>query len=142
MERKECVPKESIPWYPTVDENIAELSEKLNFDIVNVTIETKPWHGIPRERIHWNPTVNENICIGCRTCITGCSRLVYRYDFGKNKAVVYDPLKKEELKASVESYLNNYEYIVDSKIKAGPKNLILYLKPASDNDKLKDFIPG
>ena len=147
----------------------------------------KPWHGVPREKIHWNPTVDENVCIGCGTCVTGCSRLVYRYDFEKNKAVVYDPLnclvgcttcanvcpvnaisfppleivdslisqvsvhhsieddligRKEELKAPVENYLNKYEYIVDSKIKAGPKNLIVYLKPLSDNDKLKDFIPG
>lgn len=53
---------------------------------------TKPWHGIPREEIHWNPTVLEDACIGCGTCVTGCSRLVYRFDFDRKKAVVVDPL--------------------------------------------------
>lgn len=53
---------------------------------------TKPWHGIPRETIAWNPSVNEDLCIGCATCVTGCSRLVYRYDFDRKKAVVVDPL--------------------------------------------------
>lgn len=52
----------------------------------------KPWHGLQREKIHWNPTVDENVCIECGTCVTGCSRLVYRFDFEKNKSVVYDPL--------------------------------------------------
>lgn len=52
----------------------------------------KPWHGIPREEIHWNPTVIEDACIGCGTCVTGCSRLVYRYDFERKKPVVVDPL--------------------------------------------------
>ena len=52
----------------------------------------KPWHGIPREEIHWNPTINEAVCIGCGTCVTGCGRLVYRFDFQRMKAVVYDPL--------------------------------------------------
>ncbi len=53
---------------------------------------TKPWHGIPREEIDWHPTIDENACIGCGTCVTGCSRLVYRFDYSKNKAVVADPL--------------------------------------------------
>ncbi len=53
---------------------------------------SKPWHGIPRESIHWNPTVNTDACIGCGTCVTGCSRLVYRYDYDHRKAVVVDPL--------------------------------------------------
>ena len=53
---------------------------------------TKPWHGIPREAIAWNPTVLEEACIGCGTCVTGCNRLVYRYDFDHRKAVVADPL--------------------------------------------------
>jgi CDP-4-dehydro-6-deoxyglucose reductase len=53
---------------------------------------TKPWHGVPREEIHWNPTIVEEACIGCGTCVTGCSRLVYRYDFDHRKAVVVDPL--------------------------------------------------
>lgn len=53
---------------------------------------TKPWHGVPREQIHWNPTVVEEACIGCGTCVTGCSRLVYRYDFERRKAVVADLL--------------------------------------------------
>ncbi|TAK84612.1 MAG: 4Fe-4S dicluster domain-containing protein [Betaproteobacteria bacterium] len=53
---------------------------------------TKPWHGVPREQIHWNPTVIEEACIGCGTCVTGCSRLVYRFDFDRKKAVVVDPL--------------------------------------------------
>ena len=52
----------------------------------------KPWHGIPRERITWNPTVHDDACIGCGTCVTGCSRLVYRYDFERQKATVADPL--------------------------------------------------
>ena len=53
---------------------------------------TKPWHGVPREQIHWNPTIVEEACIGCGTCVTGCSRLVYRYDFEHRKAKVADPL--------------------------------------------------
>lgn len=52
---------------------------------------TKPWHGIPRDQINWNPTVHEDVCIGCGTCVTGCSRLVYRYDFEKQKPVVAVP---------------------------------------------------
>ncbi|MFN3712794.1 MAG: FAD-binding oxidoreductase [Alcanivoracaceae bacterium] len=52
----------------------------------------KPWHGVPREEIHWNPSVVDDACIGCGTCVTGCSRLVYRYDFERKKAVVVDPL--------------------------------------------------
>lgn len=53
---------------------------------------TKPWHGVPREQIQWNPTVDADACIGCGTCVTGCSRLVYRYDYALEKAVVDDPL--------------------------------------------------
>jgi CDP-4-dehydro-6-deoxyglucose reductase len=53
---------------------------------------TKPWHGVPREKISWNPTINEDACIGCGTCVTGCSRLVYRFDFESKKPVVVDPL--------------------------------------------------
>jgi len=53
---------------------------------------TKPWHGVPRESIHWNPSVLEEACIGCGTCVTGCSRLVYRFDFERKKPVVVDPL--------------------------------------------------
>jgi CDP-4-dehydro-6-deoxyglucose reductase len=53
---------------------------------------TKPWHGVPREEIVWYPTVNEDACIGCGTCVTGCSRLVYRYDYERRKAVVADPI--------------------------------------------------
>ncbi|HVB58962.1 MAG TPA: FAD-binding oxidoreductase [Candidatus Acidoferrales bacterium] len=53
---------------------------------------TKPWHGVPREQIHWNPTILEDACIGCGTCVTGCSRLVYRFDFERKKPVVIDPL--------------------------------------------------
>jgi CDP-4-dehydro-6-deoxyglucose reductase len=53
---------------------------------------TKPWHGVPREEIQWFPTVSADACIGCGTCVTGCSRLVYRYDFEDRKAVVVDPL--------------------------------------------------
>ena len=52
----------------------------------------KPWHGITREEIDWHPTINEEACIGCGTCVTGCGRLVYRFDFTKKKAVVGDPL--------------------------------------------------
>ncbi|MDP3961259.1 MAG: hypothetical protein Q8Q26_14575 [Pseudorhodobacter sp.] len=40
----------------------------------------KPCHGIPREGIHWNPSILGDVCIGCGTCVTGCSRLVYRFD--------------------------------------------------------------
>jgi CDP-4-dehydro-6-deoxyglucose reductase len=53
---------------------------------------TKPWHGVPREEIVWFPTVLKDACIGCGTCVTGCSRLVYRYDYEHRKAVVADPL--------------------------------------------------
>jgi CDP-4-dehydro-6-deoxyglucose reductase len=53
---------------------------------------TKPWHGVPREQIHWNPRIVEDACIGCGTCVTGCSRLVYRFDFERKKPVVIDPL--------------------------------------------------
>lgn len=53
---------------------------------------TKPWHGVPRESIYWNPTIIEEACIGCGTCVTGCSRLVYRFDFERKKPVVVDPL--------------------------------------------------
>jgi CDP-4-dehydro-6-deoxyglucose reductase len=53
---------------------------------------TKPWHGVPREQIVWNPRVDDEVCIGCGTCVTGCSRLVYRFDFERKKAVVVDPL--------------------------------------------------
>jgi CDP-4-dehydro-6-deoxyglucose reductase len=52
----------------------------------------KPWHGVPREQINWNPTVVEDACIGCGTCVTGCSRLVYRFDYERKKSVVVDPL--------------------------------------------------
>jgi CDP-4-dehydro-6-deoxyglucose reductase len=53
---------------------------------------TKPWHGVPRETIDWHPTVNADACIGCGTCVTGCSRMVYRYDYEQRKSVVADPL--------------------------------------------------
>jgi CDP-4-dehydro-6-deoxyglucose reductase len=53
---------------------------------------TKPWHGVPRDQIQWNPSVIEDACIGCGTCVTGCSRLVYRFDFNRKKPVVVDPL--------------------------------------------------
>ncbi|MEX2160094.1 MAG: FAD-binding oxidoreductase [Dehalococcoidia bacterium] len=53
---------------------------------------TKPWHGVLREAIEWHPTVDVNACIGCGTCVTGCSRMVYRYDFDNRKPVVADPL--------------------------------------------------
>ncbi|MDA8074610.1 MAG: FAD-binding oxidoreductase [Actinomycetota bacterium] len=52
----------------------------------------KPWHGIPREEIEWHPSVDDDACIGCGTCVTGCSRKVYRFDFARKKAVVADPL--------------------------------------------------
>ena len=52
----------------------------------------KPWHGIPREQIDWHPTVDAEACIGCGMCVTGCGRLVYRFDYDAKKAVVVDPL--------------------------------------------------
>lgn len=52
----------------------------------------KPWHGVPREAIVWHPAVDEAACIGCGTCVTGCSRLVYRFDYERRKPVVADPL--------------------------------------------------
>jgi CDP-4-dehydro-6-deoxyglucose reductase, E3 len=53
---------------------------------------TKPWHGIPREEIDWHPTVDADACIGCGNCVTSCGRLVYRFDFDTEKAVVVEPL--------------------------------------------------
>jgi len=53
---------------------------------------TKPWHGINREEISWNPAVDEELCIGCGLCITGCGRMVYRFDYERNKPVVTVPL--------------------------------------------------
>ena len=53
---------------------------------------TKLWHGVPRVQIDWHPTVIEEACIGCGTCVTGCSWLVCRFDFERKKAVVVDPL--------------------------------------------------
>lgn len=52
---------------------------------------TKPWHGIARQEIHWNPTIVGDVCIGCETCVTGCSRLVCRFEFERKKPVVYAP---------------------------------------------------
>jgi CDP-4-dehydro-6-deoxyglucose reductase len=52
----------------------------------------KPWHGVPREEIDWFPTVNEDVCIGCGTCVVGCGRQVYRFDFERKKAVTADPM--------------------------------------------------
>jgi CDP-4-dehydro-6-deoxyglucose reductase len=52
----------------------------------------KPWHGVPREEIDWWPTVNEDVCIGCGTCVVGCGRQVYKFDFERKKAVVADPM--------------------------------------------------
>ncbi|MGC1817888.1 MAG: hypothetical protein WA900_09560 [Casimicrobiaceae bacterium] len=51
---------------------------------------TGPWHGVPREEIHWNPNVVADACIGCGTCVTGCSRMVYRFDFDRKKSVAVD----------------------------------------------------
>ena len=53
---------------------------------------SKPWHGVPKDQINWHPTVLEEACIGCGTCVTGCSRLVYRFDFERKKPVVVDPM--------------------------------------------------
>jgi CDP-4-dehydro-6-deoxyglucose reductase len=53
---------------------------------------SKPWHGIAREEIPWHPTVDEDVCIGCGTCVVSCSRVVYRFDFERKKAIVADPL--------------------------------------------------
>ena len=50
---------------------------------------TKPWHGVPRDQIQWNPSIIEEACIGCGTCVTGCSRLVYRFDFDRKGPVVF-----------------------------------------------------
>jgi CDP-4-dehydro-6-deoxyglucose reductase len=52
----------------------------------------KPWHGIPRAEIPWHPTVDPDVCIGCGTCVVSCSRVVYRFDFERKKAVVADPM--------------------------------------------------
>jgi len=51
----------------------------------------KPWHGIQREEIRWNPEVDEELCIGCGMCVTGCGRMVYRFDYEKKKPVVAAP---------------------------------------------------
>jgi len=52
----------------------------------------RPWHGIPREQIDWHPTVDVDACIGCGTCVTGCTRMVYRFDYEAKKAVPVDLL--------------------------------------------------
>ncbi len=53
---------------------------------------TKPWRGIPRELIQWNPRIEEEIRIGCGMCVTGCGRMVYKFNFEKKKPVVVNPL--------------------------------------------------
>jgi CDP-4-dehydro-6-deoxyglucose reductase, E3 len=53
---------------------------------------TQPWHGIPREEIDWHPIVDVDACIGCGNCVTSCGRLVYQFDFDREKAVVAEPL--------------------------------------------------
>jgi ferredoxin len=53
---------------------------------------TKPWRGIPRELIQWNPRIEEEICIGCGMCVTGCGRMVYKFNFEKKKPVVVTSL--------------------------------------------------
>ncbi len=53
---------------------------------------TKPWHGIEREEISWQPTVEEELCIGCGMCVTGCGRMVYRFDYETRKPVVTTPI--------------------------------------------------
>lgn len=52
----------------------------------------QPWHGIPREDIKWYPVIEEDICIGCGLCVTGCGRMVYRFDYEKKKPVVVNPM--------------------------------------------------
>lgn len=52
----------------------------------------KPWHGIERETIAWHPAVDEDLCIGCGLCVTGCGRMVYRFDYELKKPVVSAPL--------------------------------------------------
>ncbi len=52
----------------------------------------KPWHSIPRETIDWHPAIIEANCRGCGACVTGCNRLVYRFDYNRRKPVVFDPL--------------------------------------------------
>ncbi len=47
---------------------------------------------MPRENIQWNATVIAAAWIGCGTCVTGCSRLVHRFDYERKKSVVADPL--------------------------------------------------
>jgi len=53
---------------------------------------TKPWRGIPRELIKWYPQIEEEICIGCGVCVTGCGRMVLKFDFKKKMPVVANPL--------------------------------------------------
>lgn len=53
---------------------------------------SKLWHNIPRDKIKWHPIVDEDVCIGCGTCVTGCGRLVYLFDFNAKKAKVENPL--------------------------------------------------
>ena len=52
----------------------------------------QPWHGLPREDIKWYPVIEEDICIECGMCVTGCGRMVYKFDFEKKKPVVVNPL--------------------------------------------------
>ncbi len=50
------------------------------------------WWGLPREEIPWYPRINYEKCVGCGLCFWICSkRVVYDWDFEKNKPVVARP---------------------------------------------------
>ncbi|MGC9000930.1 MAG: FAD-binding oxidoreductase [Caldisericum sp.] len=95
-----------------------------------------------------------NCLVGCTTCANICPANAISFppletvESLLSQATVHHAIeddligRKEELAKPLEEHLNKYKFIVDKKIQAGPKNLIVYLKPATDNDKLKDFIPG
>ena len=56
------------------------------------TVAKPAWRGIPREEIDWHPTVDPELCIGCGICVIGCGKEVYKFNYGKNVAIVANPL--------------------------------------------------
>ncbi len=64
-------------------------------DILGRTIRdysNTTWWGIPRREIPWFPQIDYERCVGCGMCFLTCSgRVVYDWDFEKNRPVVARP---------------------------------------------------